>query len=160
MKIIDSILLDLKIISQLQVGNKLYRNGNNLLGIQENDRFISIKRYLFGDSRYRSIEDIERVIDFAIENCQSILDSVYYNKSCKSKIENPFIKQKYDIEYNIRKNYINSLYTEMKNSIKGIKNLKETYKGDINIVSKIDLILTNITNFMENLDKETDKERL
>ncbi len=154
MKIIDNILLDLKIISQLKVGNKLYRNYNNLLGIQEYERFISIKRYLFGDSRYRAIEDIQRVIEFAIEKCQSILDSIYYNKSCKSVIDNPFIKQKYDTEYNIRKNYLISLHTELKNSIIGINNLKETYKTDINIVSKIDLILADIENFVEQIGKE------
>ncbi len=156
MKIIDSILLDLKIISKLQVGNKLYRNGNNTLGIQEYERFVSIKRYLFGDNRYRSIEDIERVIDFAIEKCQSILDSIYYNKSCKSVIDNPFMKQKYESEYNIRKNYINSLYTELKNSIKGINNLRETYKADVNVVSKIDIILANIRNFIESLEDKED----
>ena len=125
-KFYNKMLLNLKIISQIKINDKL-KIDKNLENIQiDLDIFQSLFRTLNNDSRVLTIETINKLMD-----------------KCFELIE--YIKNKEKKEKNINnKKKLQRILNSMILSIKGLENLKVTYKSDRNIVTNLDLLIENI----------------
>lgn len=129
---IDTILLDLEVLKQLNPNDKLAVNmlpGNTCLSVDSNFIFSSFTRKYNGYNRETSIKYLENLVD---------------------KIE------KYT------KFIVNSSHDDLRNNLKnsivaangGIYNLQETYKDDSIIVAKLVLIINKLKDCVIVLNNE------
>lgn len=154
MNVIDKLLLNLKIISKIPENSKLKRSEQGTLAIESNYNMNWLIRYIRGDSRSRTIEDIGTTIDFAIEKTNEITNSKYFTEHNKFDINNSFILSKLDIEYYKQYDLLQLINNELKAVIKGMMNLRSVYSEDITTVSKIDILILKINRQTEELDKK------
>lgn len=155
MAVIDNLLLNLKIISKIPENGRLKRSELNIMALEEPiTRVTWIKRYLNGDSRSRTILDITNVIDHVIDKCNDILNSKYFVDHGKFNMNSSFIDNKIESEYIKQYELLEEIYKELKESIKGLINLKITYYSDDTIISKIDILLSKINYYIIDLEKK------
>ena len=130
----DLILTNLKILANINANDKVTINNYNNISIDPPYLSQSLFRWFNGDSRNNTIN----TIDIIISNTFRIIDSIYDDE----------INKKNNNESNYFENgnsqKLQTFSTELKNSIKGLQNLKITYKNDISICSKIDIDIEKI----------------
>lgn len=144
---LESILIDLKIISKINENDKICSGNieNNII-IDENNFLQGIKRYIYSESREKSIEIIEKILSNTFEYAKNCMNSTYINLySIKNK------PTKHEIEKHFREyTKLKNLSIEISNSKKGLENLKKTYKDDKTIVSQLEVFIHKInTNICE-----------
>lgn len=157
MKVLENMLLNLKIISKIPENGRIKRAEAGTLALDENENFKWLKRFINGDNRKKAIDDINNTIDFIVEKCHDILNYKYFEYN-KVIIENSFIKNKLDNEYYKNSELIEIIYNDLKNCIKGLLNLKTTYHTDATSVSRIDILITKIKNFISELEKKINED--
>lgn len=124
MNISEKLLFNLSIISKLPVNTKLATTNGELK--YDNSYLNPIKRFISGNNRQKTLNDIIIIINQTIEYIQ-LID----NKKEFSDIKT-------------------LLLNELEKSMFGLTNLKETYINDSIIVSNIDIIIQKISNFIKN----------
>lgn len=121
--IIDNILINLKIISMLQKGEKLcVRKG--ILAKDSDDHFQSIRRWVHKDSRDSIMLHIRNTILNAIKLSKDIL--------------------KGNIQLDMKDWTLYKLNEEMKASERGLENLKTTYMNDSVVYASIDTLIARL----------------
>ena len=117
---LEDILVNLILISKIEIGNKLYQNGKYINIDTSYFQFIS--RWLSGNTRSNNIVFINIVLNKAFEFTEKLIkDNTLENLHSLSRLNN-----------------------DLKNSINGLTNLKQTYSYDKLIQSEIDVIIENI----------------
>lgn len=121
-------LLNLKIISKIPKNGKIAKIDNGII-IEYNTipLLTSIKRYYYGDSRNKAIQDINSIINNGIEIIEHL-------------------KTRHDLE---NQSKITCLLFHIEKCIIGLNNLKITYINDITMSSKLDILITKIYNYVE-----------
>lgn len=152
MKISDFILLNLKIISKIPENGRIKRTESGVLAIDDSTSFVWLRRFIYGDSRKKAIKDINDIIDSSIDKCSDILNSKYFENDTHD-VRDSFILKKLDDEYTKQYDLLNTIYTDLNDSIKGLINLRTTYHDDIISISKLDIIISKIKNQLVELDK-------
>lgn len=140
----ENLLLDLKILSSLKKGQKIYRTyrteSNKISIHEENELLVPIKRFIFFQSRTTMIEDITEIVNHSINTIDNLIN-ILLNKELK------LLTTKDIVVYN---EDISNLLKELENSLKGIENLKYTYSGDNIICCKLDILYNKIINYLKN----------
>jgi len=128
----DSIILNLKVISKIPKNGKL-RNGTqgNLLILESEGYLQGLKRYLYGDSRSRAVDDILELITNVDSRINTSINSKFFNL-------------KESDEYRLLISQMEQIYVELQHCIGGLDNLKKTYFDDVTTTSKIDIIIEKI----------------
>lgn len=119
---IDTILLDLEVLKQLNPNDKLAINllpGNTSLSVDTNSFFSNIKRKYNGYNRENSIKYLEELVDKIEKYTKFIVNSSHDD---------------------IRNNLKNAIM----HANKGLNNLQETYNDDSIIVAKLTLIINKL----------------
>ena len=124
---LEDILINIRLISKIEIGNKLIQNGK-YINI-DNNYFPSITRRYNKTDRYKTIHFINFIINKGLEYIDN------YIKSEEHKI------------------VILRLTNELRNANGGLFNLKQTYDNDKLIQSEIDVIIENIRLKVENVAK-------
>ena len=148
---LESILIDLKIISKINENDKI-SSGNieSNIVIENNDLLQGIRRYLNSESREKSVEMIEKILDKSFEYAKNCMNSTFIN--LYSIKQNP---TKHEIEQHFREyTKLKNLSIEISNSKKGLENLKKTYKDDITIVSQIEVLIHKIETNISEIEKK------
>jgi hypothetical protein len=130
---IDTILLDLEVLKQLNPNDKLAVNllpGNTSLSVDANYFFSNIKRKYNGYNRENSIKYLEELVDKIEKYTKFIVNSSHD-----------------DIRNNLKNAIINANL--------GITNLQETYRDDSIIVAKLTLILNKLKDCIIVLNNES-----
>lgn len=121
---IDTLFINLKVFSKIKKNEKLIIN-DNILNVD--DRFFQpLRRWFSNDDRVRVVEHIQKIYNDCFK---------YYNYA-----NNNYILPS-DISIEDNKQFKNRLIFEIKNSLKGLDNIKYTYRDDTVMSSKIDLLL-------------------
>lgn len=141
MTTLNELRLDLKVLAQIQRGQKLRQtNGRTIIGPEDRGFFQSIQRKISRDSREKSIKIIENIISRTFDKIDDLLKSgcitIYENKKDPGPSE---VK-----DHNITIHNIINLINDLIRASHGIENLKETYKRDATIISQIEIIMSNI----------------
>ena len=129
---INSILLDLEIIKQINKDDKLAVQilpGITKLYVQKASFFSPFIRYYYGYNRDNSL----KYLDDLVNNIEKAFN--YLN------------------EGNLSHSYKN-LQTTLTESLKGLENLKESYSNDTNVSSHIILIINNLSKYKLNENKD------
>lgn len=133
---IDNILLNLKIISQIKENEKITLV-NNTIEI-DNRFFQSVYRWFAGDNRTITLNKIKEVI----ENSYNIIDCIILNESANNNQHKNICNNNILSKNNSQ--LLNDFSLNLSNTIKGLENLKTTYKYDITINSELEIIIDNI----------------
>ena len=118
-KKVEDAVLNLKMLSQIKPFDKLYME-DNLLKIDTPTIFQGIFRWYKDYSRINTTDDLDIIINNVIDITDNLL-----GKENVSKEENTLCQQ---------------ILIDINNALKGLSNLKITYKDDTFISSKLDII--------------------
>ena len=139
---LESLLLDLKIISNIKEFDKISIKEN--IEIDTPHFLQSLTRKINGDSRERTIKYISDVIN----NIFTILDKLL-KKEMKSDLTSSQHYYTKKEKYNFKSETVSTYQTISQNlaeSITGLQNLKITYLNDITTTAKIDMLIIKIQN--------------
>ena len=139
---LDSLLLDLKIISNIKEFDKISIKEN--IEIDTPHFLQSVSRKINGDSRERTIKYISEVIN----NIFTILDELL-KKEMKTELTSSQHYYSKKEKYNFKSETVSIYQTISQNlteSIAGLQNLKITYLNDITTTAKIDMLIIKIQN--------------
>ena len=143
---LENVLTNLKILSQIRANDKLSKDTEGTLIIDKPYMGQGAVRWWYSDSRDNTVEHLEKII----QDTFKIIDEVYSSEITQhngSDIEN-----NYYYKHSLPNNYFKSenssqlqrFSIELNNSTKGLENLKITYKDDIKICSRVDVIIEKI----------------
>lgn len=132
--IINHLIINLKIIQNINKSDKISLIDNNIIINDGNSIFQGIYRWYSNSNRLQTIDDLT----FIIDKFNNIINLLSNKKNELDKLKN--ITNSHENKKKIINNYINELYKEIPNTILGIENLKITYKDDIEIINKLDII--------------------
>lgn len=154
MKVLDNMLLNLKIISKIPENGRIKRSELGTIALDNRVTLNWLRRSINRDSRKRSIDDINSTIEFSIEKCNDIINSKYFEEHHihRSK-SHSFISRKIDDEYIKQYEILETIHNELKRTLAGLINLKTTYYEDMTSVSRIDIIISKIRNYTSELEK-------
>lgn len=126
---IETIILNMRIISEIKENEKLVANSECL---EIDTRYIqSIQRWWYADGRQNALIKISNIVNKLFE----FIDETY-GKNNEINNDNNFEEDKTHL--------FQRIHIILLNSIKGLENLKITYKNDIKTITKIDLIIEKI----------------
>jgi hypothetical protein len=116
----EDIFVNLRLISKIEVGNKLIQTEKHVN--IDNSYFQSISRWYRGANRNTSIRFISVILGKAFELNDELLDD----------------KSEDSVQILLRLN------SDLKNSLNGLNNLKQTYYSDKLIQSEIDVMIDDV----------------
>lgn len=137
---LDEIILDLKILANIQQNGKICAAQDGHIALEKRHTLQGFRRLLSGDSRKHAVEKINAIVDNAFEKANDLLRSKYidiYERSIKP-LETEIQRHDTDIEH------LQALATEFNNASRGLENLCETYTDDAEISSKLRIIIDKI----------------
>ena len=140
----NGIVLNLKIISQIKEKEKLTLK-EECFSIDKNGFFQGVSRWFSNSNRIETLNNIEIIYKRAFNMTKEIL------KKIKSNEEETNLENSKDFEENPTQIFQRLSY-DLRNSIKGLNNLKITYKNDVSIVTRIDILINNINNHIKNIE--------
>ena len=138
-KLNDNCLANLKILSALQIGQKLSFSEGKFF-IDEDSYVTSSTRWWNNESRNSTIKNLENFVS----NVFKSIDSIYKNET---NLENEYYTDIVGVSKTFKEENSTILLTytsEINNCIKGLSNLKQTYKTDISTVSSLDIIIEKL----------------
>lgn len=130
---INQIYIILKIISNIKEYDKLIKTADNIIEIDNGNYTQAFRRWWNGHNRNETIEFLK---DFIYNQTFKIIDDTLDNELDNKKTVNFFKETNHNI--------LQKFLLELKNSIKGLQNLKITYSKDITITSNLDQIIEEI----------------
>lgn len=135
---IDLLLLNLKIIGKIPENGRICRSEKGTIALEETKYFQWVKRYFLGDNRKQAISDIHLIVNTAFDKINDIIESKYFNKTNIS-------------EYEKKHEMLNNIYIELEKCPKGLEHLKKTYNYDVTTVSSLEILISKIILFNNNI---------
>ena len=155
----DRLFINLKVLSQIQPGQKIYTDGDYLVLDEGISYRQKLSRWWLSETREKSLKKIQEIIRSAVYCGQNAINSQMMENSDESwgvqqKVE---VKQwevsrdKYLQMDNL--GLLNCLVREMEQSLTGLKNLKDTYKDDATLCAKMDLEIEMVERHIEKFNE-------
>ena len=138
---IDDVILNLKIISSIKQDDKLTRNQDDHLTIENKDLLQGARRWWNSNSRAETIAHIKNIIRASFDITDTTIEQELMQEGVHGAhgVHEASSHQKtYFNEGNSC--LLQRFVLEMTNAIRGLDNLKYTYKNDVNISSEIDIL--------------------
>lgn len=144
--IADNILINLNIISKIAPKDKIYVTEEGYISIDNSTIIQGVVRFLYNNSRSKSISNLSNFFSNVFETIDSICDI----QLCDSKSRDKEVNN-----YSITGE--NTLLSYIRKSVPGIENLKQTYSNDVVITSKLDIIIDNIQRYSSKLERKIEE---
>ncbi len=125
---IDIIFINLRLITKIEIGNKIYID-NKFINI-DNSYCKPLTRWYYDINRYDNLNFVKKIINNAFLLNDELISKYKENTS-----------------------FLNRLNNELKFSINGMLNYKQTYITDKLFQSEIDVLIENIRNKIEKNNK-------
>lgn len=149
---VDEIRASLKNLGQIKKGGRLQIN-NYSVSPETRTSLLGFRRFLSGDSRYSSLTKVNNIIHKAFDKIDDILRSNSLDIFTKNNA--PSLSELKEYHTNFRN--LEFLCEDLKCAKEGIANLRETYSTDPNIVSQLEIILSNISVKIDDMEKALQK---
>lgn len=140
MSVPDKLLINLRILGNVQKNGRIARSYDGIIAIEDETFYQSFKRFLTNDSRRQAIQEIASIMN----ECSEIMKFITTSKAMSMEFAHT------DDFFKGCEN-LNILLREMKRAKIGIENLKFTYAEDINVVSQMDVIILKFSNIIRDL---------
>lgn len=118
---IEDIFINLTLISKIEVGNKLIHTDKHIN--IDTSYFPSISRWYYGNNRCNNLNFIRMILNKAFDINDNLLE---------------------DSDDDINAQLLLRLNTDLKNSLNGLLNLKQTYYYDKLVQSELDVMIDNV----------------
>jgi len=138
----DGMILNLKNIAQVGFNGRLRRTSKGSVTVEEDHILVPLKRRIFSDGREATVIDIRSILNEVFAYNKLLLSSKHLIEPVKTDEQRKHLEQ------------ISNLYRELERSIQGIENLKSTYKGDVDICSKLELQIENILSHLADIKRK------
>jgi hypothetical protein len=163
---LERLFINLKVISRLREGQKLYVN-NDILGIDDPERnnyVKSLHRWWFSETRDRTLEEVQKIIQEAIDCGRKAVESndlnndTGENRNCSRSELNKRLnvrnwEEVRDKELHMGNNVLlTNLISQLSGVTTGIKELEKTYSQDMTLCSKLELELELIERAKEEFE--------
>lgn len=146
----DSLFINLKVLSKIQENNKLSLCKNELIIDSETNFLSSIYRWFYNESRDKTLIKIQEIIKESIKCGEYAIKSIELEKSNNGKnLEEEELREQLKIKEweNIRNielrmnniEVLSRLVNEMSDAINGINNLKKTYIEDATLCARFQM---------------------
>jgi hypothetical protein len=167
----NRLFINLKILSKLQTGQKIYTSDNCLVLDDGMSVKQTLTRWWLNESREKTLEKIQEIIRSAIYFGQNAIsaESIEGGGICDDDIPdcNLSSRDKHCLKQwnSDRDKYLKmdnivllkTLSKEMNQALVGMKNLKETYKDDATLNAKIDIEIELVGRYVERFAIEADR---
>jgi hypothetical protein len=142
---VENVITNLKIISNLKPNDKLTIK-NSLLSIDTPYYSQGMYRWWNQDSRTNTMIELEKIINDTFSIIDDIYSAELHEKTGGKNLESKYYKNSLPQTYfqNENSQQLQTFSSELTNTIKGLQNLKLTYRKDISICSKIDVMIEKI----------------
>ena len=127
------VFTNLKIISNIKEYDKLIINDNNHIDIDNPSYLQFMRRWWNGRNRLNTLTYLK---DFVYKDAFIIIDNTLQNE-----MKN---KHNYNFFQHSNHNILQKFLIELKNSIRGLQNLRITYNTDVSCKSQLDVIIEEI----------------
>lgn len=140
---VDHCQTNLKILSQVKVGDKLcYDSDNKKFIIDAWSYTQPLTRWLGSEGRKPTIRSLEEFINMVFKT----IDSVYSSEMSENytDVENTYYTNVNSTSFVFRQEnsaLLLMFINEMRNAIGGINNLKQTYISDVATISSLDIVI-------------------
>ncbi len=140
-QIIEKNMIQLKILGKIPENGKL-STSNNCIFLEKESVFQGLWRTVRFDSRQETIRMVKEIIFDTIDITNNMINNRFLNiYQCKESTDiTPFELEEFDKIFLFLKQYSQ----ELKNVIIGLRKLQDTYKEDVDIFSKIEVLLDHI----------------
>jgi hypothetical protein len=152
---LEKLFINLKVLSKLKTGQKLYVNGD-VLSIEDidiNNVLKSLIRWWYSESRLETLKKVQEIVQDTIDCGIKAIESEELNKSIKNYDNGNLSKETLKKMTLIRnweeirekelhmdnKTLLQKLINQLEAVTNGIKNLEETYNEDVTLCSKLEL---------------------
>ncbi len=143
---LQNILINLNILSKIKTYDKIYMNNDNLITIEYNTILQGIFRFIYKNSREKSITNLNQFYNTVFALIDDMLNSQHLLISNIKDTENDeFIK----CYTNLTK-----IYFYLKSSLDGLNNLRTTYHDDIVSDSKLEIIINSVEIYLTKMKKK------
>lgn len=145
---IDKILVELKIISKIEPGDKIMRLQDGSFAIDRR-YFRGFRRSYTGDSRTTALNDIEHTISKANEKVDDLIDLkfFYYNNHQNDNPNDANYEKYHDVITNLQ-----MLQSGYNDTLKGINNLIDTYLNDSHIIGRLSVLKQRMEQKLHKID--------
>jgi len=139
-QLIEKNLIQIKIIGKIPESGKISTSSG--ISLENDSMFQGLWRTLRFDSRQESIKVVKDIIFDTIVLTNDMINNRFLNIYQIKDNEDitQFEREEFNKIFLILKQYTQ----ELKNTIVGLKNLQDTYNVDVDMVSKIDVLLDHI----------------
>ena len=152
----DRLFVNLKVLGQLQAGQKLYTTGDYLVLDDGFSYKQAITRWWMDETKDRSFNKIKEIVRGAIYCGNHAINSELITKT-----NDPDLKLSVKLWESSRDKHLQinnlrllrNLCREMRSSIGGLKNLKETYRESTTLRVKMDNEIDLLERYIEEFDK-------
>jgi len=138
---LDSVITNLKIISNIKRGDKIFINDNNIIQIDDS-HLQCINRYLYNRSRNITISFLKDMVNSTLVITDNILNNEYNNIN---KSESIYNENTHTVDFEDKNSdLLQKCIIEINNSYKGFVNLKKTYDDDVTINAELDVLIEQL----------------
>ena len=144
----EEIYVNLRVIQGLDKNQKLISRGAylNVEPMSIIPEFI--RRWHRQDNRNECLKKIDLVVNSAINYINTINDNIEQQSNINTRIT--LIEINKDEQINPIVKDIQTMKSYLKDGLKGIQNLKETYATDTQTCARLDVIINKILNILDN----------
>lgn len=149
----DEIILDLKILSNIQKGGKVCSTADGHIALETRENFQGIRRLVTGDSRRRAVEKVNGIVNNAFDKANDLLRSKYMDIYEKSSVpmETEVQRHNEDIEA------LQALAVEFNSAVTGLENLCDTYGDDAETASKLRIAIDKVRHKADDIEMKIER---
>ncbi len=138
----DRIIINLKVLSTLQEGQRLCIRGNQF-SIWDAGWTQAALRWAYGEDRWVNLEDIQLLVTDALRILGTYMNLVQHAYTVPSTQAIPVPTPSASLAF------VNSLSKDLRNAIHGLDNLKKTYAGDQRMIATLELLVDRVMGEIE-----------
>ena len=138
----DKIIINLKVLSSLQEGQRLCIRGNQF-SIWDAGWTQAALRWAYGEDRWVNLEDIQLLITDALRILGTYMNLVQHAYTVPSSQHIPVPTQSASM------GFVVSISKDLRNAVHGLENLKKTYVGDQRMIATLELLIDRVVGEIE-----------
>lgn len=142
----ESSILNLKIIAQIKRNGKLRKLSRGSITLEDENILVPFKRRLFADSRHQTMVDINSILNEAFSQSKLMTSSL--------NLETDYDTNDISDETRTTLEKLTNLYREFCRSMVGLENLKSTYRDDVKMVAKIELVIEKVQSHLGEITRK------
>lgn len=140
--LLEQIILQLNNLGKLQQGGKICKDSKGMISLDSESKLQPFFRFIYGENKENTIEYIKTLLDSAFEMAETLMNNQYYNIYKFKRIHD--ISSTEEKQHNNTVKDLENLWKSLDVSIKGLDNLKITYKEYTSIITNLEYIIGKV----------------